>query len=146
MKSFFIYVLIFLISCTVYTSKTQQSNEKCFNYGPEKVQLEGQLYRKSFPGPPNYTDINKGDEEEIYWLIKATKSFCVNEGVDTWEGKLINQSEVQLVMNPELDFYKTKRYLLGHTVSVQGTLFPQHTGHHKTDVLITVESLEKANE
>lgn len=146
MKFCFIYVLIFLVSCTAHTPKTQQSNEKCFNYRPAKVQLEGQLYRKSFPGPPNYTDINKGDEEEVYWLIKATNSFCVNEAEDTWEGKLINQSEVQLVMNPELDFYKTKKYLMGQKVSVQGTLFPQHTGHHKTDVLITVESLEKANE
>ena len=61
-----------------------------------------------------------------------------------WADKLVYQSEVQLVMNLEFDFYKNKRSLLGQKVVVQGTLFPQMTGHHKTEVLITVESLERA--
>jgi hypothetical protein len=49
-------------------------------------------------------------------------------------------------MSSKLDFYKTKRSLLNKKIKVQGTLFPQHTGHHKTEVLLTVESLEKADE
>lgn len=147
MKFCFIYVLIFLVSCTAHTSKTQPSNDKCFNYEPEKVQLEGQLYRKSFPGPPNYTDIKEGDKEEIYWFIKTTNEFCVNDNKDSWSGKLVDQSEVQLVLlSSVLDFYTTKKSLLGRKVIVKGTLFPQMSGHHRTHVLITVESLEKAHE
>jgi len=137
-----------LLSCSANTPKPPATKvlEDCLNYEPQKVKLEGLLYKKSFPGPPNYQDIKKGDEEEVYWLIKATKPFCVNETKDIWGGKLINQSEVQLVMTSAFDFYKTKRSLLGQRVIVQGTLFPQMTGHHKTEVLITVESLEKDNE
>jgi hypothetical protein len=103
------------------------------------------LYRKSFPGPPNYTDINKGDEEEIYWLIKTTKPFCVNKSSYVDGDELHGLLEVQLVMSSKLDFYKAKRSLLNKKIKVQGTLFPQHTGHHKTEVLLTVESLEKAD-
>lgn len=145
-----ILILIFFslitISCSTKTPR-QDSVEKCLNYEPEKNQLIGLLYSKSFPGPPNYEDIKKGDKEEIYWLIKTTKVFCVNDTKDNWAGKILNQSEVQLIIMPSaLNLYKTKKSLLGKNVIVKGTLFPQMSGHHKTNVLITVESLEEANE
>jgi hypothetical protein len=118
------------------------------DYGPQiKVQLEGQLYEKSFPGPPNYTDIKNGDKEETFWFIKTPKGFCVNDKGDGWAGKLVNQTDVQLIIRVELiDWYETKKFFLGQKVIVTGTLFPQMSGHHRTEVLITVESLEKANE
>ena len=145
-----ILILIFFsliaISCSTKTPK-QDAVEKCLNYEPEKIQLIGLLYSKSFPGPPNFEDIKKGDKEENYWLIKTTKDFCVNDTKDNWAGKILNQSEVQLVIMPSaLNLYETKKSLLGKNVIVKGTLFPQMSGHHKTNVLITVESLEKANE
>jgi Domain of unknown function (DUF4431) len=146
MKYFIFYILIFLGSCTAYTSKSKPI-EKCFNYEPEKVQLEGQLYEKMFPGPPNYTDIKEGDKKEVYWLIKIPNGFCVNNTADDWAGKLVNQTDVQLVIMPELiDWYETKKSLLEQKVIVNGTLFPQMSGHHRTQVLINVESLEKAHE
>lgn len=142
----FIFFTLIAISCSTKIPK-QEFAEKCLNFEPEQVQLEGFLYSKSFPGPPNYEDIKKGDKEEIYWLIKTTKDFCVNDTKDNWTGKLLNQSEVQLViMSVVFDLYETKKSLMGKKVIVKGTLFPQMSGHHKTNVLITVESLEKANE
>lgn len=141
-----IFFILIAISCSTKTPN-QNAVEKCLNYEPEKIQLTGLLYSKSFPGPPNYEDTKKGDKEEIYWLIKTTKIFCVSDTKDNWAGKLLNQSEVQLVIMPTvLDLYETKRSLMGKNVIVKGTLFPQMSGHHKTNVLITVESLEKANE
>jgi hypothetical protein len=142
----FIFFIFIATSCSTKVPK-QAVVEKCLNYEPEKIQLTGLLYSKSFPGPPNYEDIRKGDKEEIYWLIKTTKDFCVNATKDNWAGKLLNQSEVQLViMGAVFDLYETKKSLLGKSVTIKGTLFPQMSGHHKTSVLITVESLEKANE
>ena len=110
------------------------------------IQLEGEIYKKSFPDLPNYEDIKKGDEDEFYWLIKTTKPFCVNKSSYVEGDELHGLPEVQLVMSSKLDFYKTKRSLLNKKIKVQGTLFPQHTGHHKTEVLLTVESLEKTDE
>jgi len=140
--------IVLLHSCSVNAPKPSATKvvEDCLNYEPQKVQLEGLLYKKSFPGPPNYTDIKEGDEEEIYWLIKTTEPFCVNKSSYVEGDELQGLSEVQLVMSSKMDFYKTKRSLLNKKIKVQGTLFPQHTGHHKTKVLLTVESLKKADE
>lgn len=147
MKIHFIILGLLLNSCSLAPEKQlSSSTEKCLNYEPDVIQLEGELYKKSFPGPPNYEDIRKGDEEEIYWLIKTVKPFCVKKGSYVEGDELHGLSEVQLVMSSKLDIYKTKRSLLNKKIKVQGTLFPQHTGHHKTEVLLTVESLEKADE
>lgn len=148
MKLLFIFILGFLVSCTAYAPQTQTSKpvEKCLNYEPEKVQLEGQLYKKSFPGPPNYTDVKKGDEEEVYWLLKTTAPFCVNENERIWAEKQTNLSDVQLILGSETGFYKTKRSLLNKKVIISGTLIPQITGHHKTEVLIDVHSLDEVKE
>jgi hypothetical protein len=76
---FLLFFLLLLFACSAPKKQSTVQEKKCLDYGPQiKVQLEGQLYEKSFPGPPNY--------------------------------------------------------------------FPQMSGHHRTEVLITVESLEKANE
>jgi hypothetical protein len=137
---------ILLSACSFASKKEPATIEKnCLNYGPE-VQLEGQLYKKSFPGPPNYEDIKKGDEEELYWLIKTINPFCVSGNGQLFEDEVQNQSEVQLVISSKLNFYRTKRDLLNKNVVVKGKLFPQMTGHHKTAVLIDIESLEKGNE
>lgn len=148
MKLLYFLIFTFLFSCTAYAPKTQTSKtiENCLNYGPAKVQLEGLLYRKSFPGPPNFTDVKKGDEEEVYWLLKTTVPFCVNENEKIWGEKLTNLSDVQLIIGSELGFYKTKRSLLNKKVIVTGTLIPQITGHHKTEVLLDVQVLDKAKQ
>lgn len=148
MKPLFIYILTFLVSCTAFAPKTQapEYSEKCFNYEPEKVLIEGQLYKKSFPGPPNYKDVQKGDEEEVYWLLKTSVPFCVNENERIWGEKQTNLSNVQLVIGSDTEFYKTKRSLLNKKVIVRGTLIPQITGHHKTEVLIDVHFLDEVKE
>lgn len=146
MKIHFIILGLLLNACSGAPEKQlSSSTEKCLNYEPDVIQLEGELYKKSFPGPPNYEDIKKGDEEEIYWLIKTAKPFCVNKSSYVEGDELHGLSEVQLVVDG-LNFYNSKRHLLGKKVILSGTLFPQITGHHKTAVLITVEKLEKANE
>ena len=72
MKIHFIILALLLNACSVAPEKQSSiSTEKCLNYGPDVIQLEGELYKKTFPGPPNYEDIKKGDEEEVYWLIKT---------------------------------------------------------------------------
>ncbi len=57
----------------------------------------------------------------------------------------MDQSEVQLVLD-NFDFYKKRKQLLNQNVVINGELFQQMTGHHKTQVLINVESLELAPE
>ena len=90
--------------------------------------------------------MKKGDEEEVYWLLKTTIPFCVNKNERIWGEKQTNLSDVQLIIGSETGFYKTKRSLLNKKVIVTGTLMPQITGHHKTEVLIDVHSLDEVKE
>jgi len=143
MKFFYLYLIAFSASCTSYTPK--KTIENCLNFGAEEVQLEGQLYEKSFPGPPNYEDFKKGDKKESYWFIKTTREFCVNDTKDGWLGSLNNQSEVQLILlDSVFDFYTTKKSFLKQNVIVKGTLLPQMSSQHRTQVLIIVKSIDKA--
>ncbi len=34
----------------------------CLSYEPTEVRLTGTISRKTFPGPPNYQSIRKGDK------------------------------------------------------------------------------------
>ena len=75
-------------------------------YEPTVVKIEGTLISKTFPGPPNYTSVKKGDRPETYWLIRVRQPICVDQ--DPREPDLgeahQNVRLVQLVVKP--DVYK----------------------------------------
>jgi len=116
----------------------------CVSYDPSVVRLTGTLIRKTFPGPPNFESIRGGDEPETYWLLNLPKPICVNQ--DNTEPDLNPMQEnvrrVQLVLDPSV--YKQYGNLVGKRITVTGTLFGAHTGHHHTPVLVTVKTLQKA--
>ena len=117
----------------------------CLSYEPSVVALHGVLIRKTFAGPPNYSDIRKGDKAETSLFLNLDWPVCVN--VDKSEPDLNpsrkNISRVQLVL--EVGTYGRYGALLGKTVLATGTLFGAHTGHHHTPVLLTVNSVEQAH-
>src|SRR4051812_34808294 len=39
-------------------------------YEPGEVALVGTIHKQTFPGRPNYEDIAKGDEPEVYWILR----------------------------------------------------------------------------
>jgi hypothetical protein len=50
-------------------------------------------------------------------------------------------NSVQLVL--QYGDYKKYDFLLGKRVIAKGTLFGAHTGHHRTSILLTVQSIEE---
>ena len=120
------------------------SSPACLSYQPAVVKITGTLTRKTFPGPPNYESVRKGNRAEMYWLVELRSPACVLEDKVSPD---LNPSqdqirEVQLVL--ESAMYKTYSGLIGRRVVAQGTLFGAHTGHHHTPVLLTVKSIEAA--
>src|SRR5208283_4683320 len=106
----------------------------CLSYEPALVTLHGTLTRKTFPGPPNYQDIRKGDKAEKAWFLDLDLPLCVD--ADRSEPDLNpsqkNIRKVQLVLEAgAAGMYKE---LLGRRVVATGTLFGAHTGHHHTPV------------
>ncbi len=57
-----IAVVIFISKNSAMAQSTPQS--QCLSYEPNIVTLSGTLVRKTFPGPPNYESVKKGDKPE----------------------------------------------------------------------------------
>ena len=120
------------------------SKSACLSYGPAIVTLSGTLVRKTFPGPPNYESVSKGDKPETALLLDLSKSVCVNEdkAEPDLNPKQTGVGQVQLVL--QVRQYAHHKLLIGRRVIATGTLFGEHTGHHHTPILLTVRTLEAA--
>jgi hypothetical protein len=117
----------------------------CRSYEPAVVTLHGSLIRKTFPGPPNYSDIHKGDRAETYFLLNLDSPICfdMDKSDPDLRPSQKNVRTVQLVL--EEGMYERFKLLLGKEVVARGSLFAAHTGHHHTSVLLTVSNLEQAH-
>jgi hypothetical protein len=114
------------------------------SYEPATVTLTGVIVSKTYPGPPNYESIRKGDEPETYWLLALSTPICIAQKSpnDAYPAEK-NIYQIQLVFDSE-KAYTTYRRLLGRRVMATGTLYSADNIHHKTPVLLTVNTLKRA--
>lgn len=121
-----------------------QSSSGCLSYEPTVVRITGAIIERTFPGPPNYESIKDGDEPETYWLLVLRRPVCVNEGnPGEFNEAKKGIRRIQLAFNSEYA-YKKYRRLLGRRAVATGTLYLGFTGHHKTPVLLRVNTLAEA--
>lgn len=136
--------LIFALGFITFACDAQ--SEECLSYEPSKVRLTGTIIEKTFPGPPEWTSIEKGDRPETRWILKLSKPICVN-GDPNDE---INVETEKNVRNMHLVFghenYARYKHLLNRKVIAEGTLYHAHTAHHRTRVLLTVISIKPAKD
>ena len=120
------------------------SAQQCLRYGPTVVSLKGTLRSQTFPGPPNYQSIKRGDAKETATILTLVTRVCTKgddpQGFDVTETGL---REVQLVVTRDAH-WKIIRRLMGKRAVVTGTLFNAHTGHHRAKVLIDVSAIRPA--
>jgi hypothetical protein len=146
MPAAYIFAGIIALTSLVLTnssvSQTKPQSE-CLSYEPSVVTLSGTLVRKTFPGPPNYESVKKGDRPETSWFLDLPESVCVNESKTEPDlnPKQSGIHEIQLVLKPEQ--YQQHKGMVGMKVLATGTLFGEHTGHHHTPVLLTVRTLDE---
>jgi hypothetical protein len=135
-------ILMLLSFACVCIAAGDVQAQRCLSYEPETVTLEGIVYSKDFPGPPNFESIRGGDQRMRYWILRLPKSVCVDGGHDDMDVRVENIREVQLVFGDDV-FYKKYRALVRKRTRfrVIGSLFYQHTGHHVRKILITVQRL-----
>lgn len=138
MKAAFLIATAF-ISFGAYSSARAQ----CLKYEPAVVTLTGKLSSHIFPGPPNYESIKRGDEKERAIILTIAAPICVNGGGDAVDEPENNIRDLQLVITKPPDWQIVERRL-GKRVTVVGTLFHAHTGHHRTKVLIDVTNIRPA--
>jgi len=142
-KSNSLIVVSFFLLIASASIGQSQPRPACLSYEPTVVRLTGMLVRQTFPGPPNYRSVEQGDRPETYWLLDLPTPMCVGE--DKADPELNPEQtgirRIQLVLQPEM--FTNPRFLVGESVSIEGTIFGAHTGHHHTPILLTVRTLKR---
>jgi hypothetical protein len=110
----------------------------CLQYG--LVSLTGVLVRQTYPGPPDYESITKGDEPQIILVLQLDSPVCVDESGSGYPGEY-NEREIQLDFGR--DRYAQYRNLLGKRIIATGVLIRGGARHDKRLVLAQVE-IERA--
>lgn len=90
----------------------------------KQVCMQGELVFKTIPGETEYSSIEEGDATVPCWLLRIEPS----------------KEEIALCLNDDLRDFCDKH--IGKRISVEGALFPAHTTHHPTRVLIHVQKME----
>jgi hypothetical protein len=110
--------------------------QPCIRTDKDTVALTGKLERRTYPGRPNYESVKSGDEAETgFYLVLRTPACSL---ADTAAGAKKEVRLVQLVLDQA--GYQRLRPRLGTTVTLRGTVFGSHTGHHHAPLLLNVAS------
>ena len=118
----------------------------CLSY-TDRVTLTGKLVIRTFPGPPNYQDVLRGDDPEVHWLVLLDRPQCVDTHPDPKRSSTMagydSFDSVDLVFGCcdagfELTREQLNRYrpLAGKRVTVSGTLYDAFTAHHRAPLLL----------
>jgi len=134
------YLLTSLIVFTFIAASEARS--QCIKPNSETVTLQGIVFAKDFPGPPNYQSIRSGDERVRYWILHLDKLICVRPDTDDDRGlPNVKTRDIQLVFMDD-SFYTKYRDLVRRRArfNVVGSLFHQNTVHHVTKILVNVKT------
>ncbi len=134
----------FLLMLLLASSAASGGSGACLSYGPAEVRLTGKIRIRTFPGPPNYESVKKGDTPEVTWVLHLARPVCVRRGQDNeFDVAERNVTDVQLVLEPG-QYTQWRKLARGRVpVAVTGTLFHSHTGHHHTPILIDVTDIKR---
>jgi hypothetical protein len=115
--------------------------QRFLSYEPEVVELDGQLVVQSKYGPPNFGEQPKTDQKvRVPVLLLKQRVVVTGDQEDSKNSQTAyNVSQIQLAFATG---ERSHTKLIGKRVVVTGTLFRAHTGHHYTDVVLNVQSIE----
>jgi Domain of unknown function (DUF4431) len=140
-KGLLVSLLCLLFMATAVSS--EPTPERCLAYETDGVKLTGRIKIRTFPGPPNFESVKKGDTPEVAWVLHLAKPICVKADQENeFDVAENNVTDVQLALDSE---HKEWRALArSHAlVTVTGKLFHSHTGHHHTAVLMEVAGMKR---
>jgi len=134
---------LFFLTLAILYVRVGHANT-CFEYEPKLATIAGTLNVKYYPGPPNFEDVNKGDAKEGALIVDVDSLFCVKGNPEDELNKedLNNQRELQLVILKDALWPIINRNK-GKKITVTGMLFQAMTGHHRTEVLMTLEKVSE---
>jgi len=106
-------------------------------YEPEEVELSGMLYEVVYPGPPEYLSVEMGDcpEEIVILTLKDPIDVEIAKDDDFNEPEK-GVRELQIVFPDSMPATGQMK----KEITLRGTLYHAHTGHHRRRVLMMVKS------
>jgi hypothetical protein len=128
---------LFALILFLFILAAHASAQSCLSYDTDDLSLTGTISRKTFPGPPNYESIKKGDKPETYWVLHLDKPICTTASGDNDAEKDV--TDLQLILTQK-QYALYKNFVGGKApVTVIGKLSHAITGHHHTPVLMEVK-------
>jgi hypothetical protein len=131
-----------LLTLLLAVAHPTAAQRRWLSYEPETVELAGRLVIQTKYGPPNFGEDPKTDQKLRVPILILTDAVSMipdrGDGFNAQPAYGIKQ--VQLVF---INAGITYKNLIGQPVVVKGMLFHAFTGHHYTDVLLQVNSLER---
>jgi hypothetical protein len=112
----------------------------CFSY-TERLTLSGKLSIETYPGPPNYESVARGDEPETVLVLLLPKPICMEANRADKSGLDQAVSGVQAVQLAATS--KRLGVTPGQAVRVSGNVFEAHTGHHHTPIVLSEVRVEE---
>jgi hypothetical protein len=124
----------------VFACVASAQGQTFLSYEPEVVELDGQLIVESKYGPPNFGEQPKTDQKVRVALLVLRSGVSMLPADDDGPNRSVHHiKQIQLAFSNSETSHKK---LFGKQVVVTGTLFHAHTGHHYTEVVMNVESIE----
>ena len=133
--------MLLIATLILVVGSFRATSAQCLNYWPTVITVSGTLRAQTFPGPPNYESIKRGDRKERAIILTLRAPTCTTGGDPrNYNDPETNVREMQLVVTKSAH-WKTVERRFGRRVVVTGTLFHAFTGHHRTKVLIDVAGI-----
>jgi hypothetical protein len=121
------------------TPSSAQIGERDFRYGAS-ISLIGSLRTEARFGAGGGDGEINDDQLETAFLLRLEEPITVigDPSLRFNPGTVANIRELQLVRGEGVSF----RAFVGRRVTAKGALFPRHSNHHHTDVLMMVSRIE----
>jgi hypothetical protein len=122
--------------------ETVAQDKRWLSYEPAIIELEGKLTVVWKYGPPNYGEQAKTDAKLRVPILVLVKPVNVRGNPQD----ALNAESVEGLRRIQLILFNIKtpyKRLIGKKLIVKGTLLHAHTGHHFTDVVMDVRSIEE---
>ncbi len=106
------------------------------------IVLTGFLYTYLTYGPPNYGENPETDSKEYPYILKLQKNISVGVLSDDKMSEPTIGNEVHLAPMGE-NIHKYLHKNLSNHITVKGSLFFHHTGHHRRPIMFSVSEIIK---
>lgn len=145
-RFFVVSALVFLGSTSETWAGAIKKQAQAF-YNPEIAALEGTLTHETFPGPPEFESVKRGDRPESFWILNLKHPITVlPKNGDEAQGVYPQEPDIrklQLIIDEEKISPEKLGFKAGLRCRVTGVLYHQATIHHRTKVLMAMEKADR---